>query len=108
MDRETFEKLTSAAQNRVANQQKKESAYLNGQNSKTEKNTPPVTVSGGENTSKNNDFTPKSRSGEILNLLNLKNISLDSERALIMGVLLLLAHENADEWLILALIYVML
>lgn len=50
----------------------------------------------------------KSRSKELINLLNLKNISLDSERALIMGILLLLANEEADEWLILALIYVML
>lgn len=100
MDRDTFEKLTNAAQNRVINQQKKESAYTNP----APKDPEPQPQSQEHNVNQR----PKSRSKELLGLLNLKNISIDSERALILGVLLLLANEEADEWLILSLIYVML
>ena len=101
MDKETFDKLTSAAQSRVINQQKRESAYTN----QTPK---PAAFETKQPQTQNVNLTPKSRSKELLGLLNLKNISLDSDRALILGVLLLLAHEEADEWLILSLIYVML
>lgn len=98
MDREAFEKLTNAAEKRVINQQKRESAYTNPKSDNPIPNKP----------QDNNATHPKSRSKELINLLNLKNISLDSDRALIMGILLLLANEDADEWLILSLIYIML
>ncbi len=101
MDRDTFEKLTSAAQNRVINQQRKESSYTNPKQKELEPEHSKAQES-------NINTRPKSRSKELLGLLNLKNISIDSERALILGILLLLANDEADEWLILSLIYIML
>ena len=50
------------------------------------------------------------RSGgfDLLRMLNFKNISMDSDRSLIIAVMLLLMGETGDELLLLALIYIML
>jgi hypothetical protein len=50
--------------------------------------------------------TPKKRN--ILELINLKNLVLDDDRILLVSLCLLLSHEEADELLIMALIYIML
>ena len=50
---------------------------------------------------KNNGF-------DILKMFNFKNIQLDSDRVLIIAVLLLLMGDSSDELLMLALIYIML
>ena len=44
----------------------------------------------------------------LLELLNFKNIALDNDRIIILALCLLLSSEEADELLILALIYIML
>ncbi len=44
----------------------------------------------------------------IMRLLNFKNLEMDSDRVLLAGLLLLLTGEEADEMLLLALIYIML
>lgn len=44
----------------------------------------------------------------ILELINLKNLVLDDDRILLVSLCLLLSHEEADELLIMALIYIML
>lgn len=49
---------------------------------------------------------PKKRN--ILELINLKNLVLDDDRILLVSLCLLLSHEEADELLIMALIYIML
>ena len=51
---------------------------------------------------------PKPKSKDLLGLLNFKNIELDSDRIIIIALALLLCAEEADEMLILALIYIML
>jgi hypothetical protein len=44
----------------------------------------------------------------LLELLNFKNITMDNDRITILALCLLLSSENADELLLLALIYIML
>ena len=44
----------------------------------------------------------------IMRLLNFKNLEMDSDRVLLAGLLLLLTGEEADEMLLLAIIYIML
>lgn len=44
----------------------------------------------------------------ILELIDLKNFTLDNDSRLLLGILLLLSSEDADELLILALVYIML
>lgn len=51
----------------------------------------------------------KSRGGfDILRMFNFKNITMDSDRVLILAVLLLLAGNSSDELLLFALVYIML
>ena len=52
----------------------------------------------------------KNRSNKLnlLELLNFKNITMDNDRITILALCLLLSSENADELLLLALIYIML
>ncbi len=50
----------------------------------------------------------KNRGAELLNMLNFKGIDMDADRALILGMMLLLISQSDDELLILALIYIML
>ena len=45
---------------------------------------------------------------DILRMLDLKNITMDSDRVLILAVLLLLSSESEDRLLLLALVYIML
>lgn len=54
------------------------------------------------------DPPPKAKSKDLLGLLNFKNIELDSDRIIIIALALLLCSEEADELLIMALIYIML
>lgn len=49
-----------------------------------------------------------SKKRNILELINLKNLVLDDDRILLVSLCLLLSHEEADELLIMALIYIML
>ena len=49
-----------------------------------------------------------SQKRNILELINLKNLVLDDDRILLVSLCLLLSHEEADELLIMALIYIML
>lgn len=52
---------------------------------------------------------PQKQGGfDLLRLFNFNNISLDSDRVLIIAVLLLLMSESSDELLLFALIYIML
>ena len=64
---------------------------------------------------KNSDARPKSipktkavKSNNILNFLNFKGIKMDNDRLIILAICLLLAGEETDELLMLALIYIML
>lgn len=50
----------------------------------------------------------KSPFSRILELIDLKNFTLDNDSRLLLGILLLLSSEDADELLILALVYIML
>lgn len=54
------------------------------------------------------EIPPKKKSKDLLGLLNFKNIELDSDRIIIIALALLLCAEEADELLIMALIYIML
>ena len=64
---------------------------------------------------KSSDAIPKSipktkavKSNSILNFLNFKGIKMDNDRLIILAICLLLAGEETDELLMLALIYIML
>lgn len=48
------------------------------------------------------------KNGNILNFLNFKGLKMDNDRLIILAVCLLLAGEETDELLMLALIYIML
>lgn len=50
----------------------------------------------------------KPRGLNLLNMLDLKSINMDSDRALILALVLLLSGEETDELLSLALLYIML
>lgn len=54
------------------------------------------------------DAAPPQRRKSILELINFKNMEIDNDRSLLMGILLLLSGESTDELLMLALIYIML
>ncbi len=83
--REDFAKM-----NEQAAQRAQRSAPKSAPKKETEKNPP----------------TPKSK--DLLGLLNFKNIELDSDRIIIIALALLLCADEADELLIMALIYIML
>ena len=48
------------------------------------------------------------KNSSILNFLNFKGIKMDNDRLIILAICLLLANEDTDELLMLALIYIML
>lgn len=50
----------------------------------------------------------KTKHNSILNFLNFKDIKMDNDRLIILAICLLLAGEETDELLMLALIYIML
>ena len=54
-----------------------------------------------------NNFKPSNR-GNLLELINFKNIKMDNDRLIILSLCLLLSNEQADDLLLLALIYIML
>lgn len=63
------------------------------------------------NPQKNNNKSAKNGflgGGNLLNLLNLKNMKMDNDRLIILAVCLLLSGEDVDELLMLALVYIML
>ena len=94
MDNVTSEELQRAAE-RVRDMQRR-AAAIGGKsaNAQSEKPQPKSTL-------------PLKRKS-ILDLINFKNMDIDSDRSLLMGILLLLSGENTDELLLLALIYIML
>lgn len=47
-------------------------------------------------------------SGRLLQMLNFKNFEFNSDTSLLLGILFLLSSQEADEMLVLALIYIML
>lgn len=51
---------------------------------------------------------PKKKGRDLLEMFNFKNLELDSDRIIIIALALLLSAEEADELLIMALIYIML
>lgn len=53
-------------------------------------------------------YSPPSNRGNLLELINFKNIKMDNDRLIILSLCLLLSAEQADELLLLALIYIML
>lgn len=84
----------------------------NPNNSKTQNsNVKKPDLSKKENSAKKENAPPQNQSSKknnILNLLNFKGIKMDNDRLIILAICLLLTGEEADELLILALIYIML
>lgn len=95
MDSFTNEELKRAA-DRVRDMQRRAAAVGGGKNNMIEKSeSKPKTVA-----------PPRRKS--ILELINFKNMEIDNDRSLLMGILLLLSGDTTDELLMLALIYIML
>ena len=93
MDNLTNEELQRAAE-RVRDMQRRASFVKN--NSNENKPAAPPTKK------------PNERRKNILDIINFKNLEIDSDISLLMGVLLMLSSETTDEILMLALIYIML
>lgn len=93
MDNLTNEELQRAAE-RVRDMQRRASFVKN--NSNENKPTAPPTKK------------PNERRKNILDIINFKNLEIDSDISLLMGILLMLSSETTDEILMLALIYIML
>lgn len=55
-----------------------------------------------------NDKKSNSNGFNLLNILNFKNLKMNNDRLIILALCLLIAGEDADELLLLALIYIML
>lgn len=94
MDNVTTEELNRAAE-RVRDMQRR-AAAVGGKNNPPEKRE--------EKT--NQTVLPRRKS--ILEFINFKNMEIDNDRSLLMGILLLLSGDTTDELLMLALIYIML
>ncbi len=95
MDNFTNEELQRAAE-RVREMQRRAAKAGGGNRNLPEKN----------ETRQNTAPAPRRKS--ILELINFKNMEIDNDRSLLMGILLLLSGESTDELLMLALIYIML
>ena len=93
MDNLTNEELQRAAE-RVRDMQRRASVVRNNAN---EKKPSTETVN-----------KPAVRRRNILDIINFKNIEIDSDISLLLGILLLLSGDSTDELLMLALIYIML
>ena len=93
MDKLTNEELQRAAE-RVRDMQRRASAVRN--NANENKPAPPSTKK------------PIESRKNILDIINFKNIEIDSDISLLLGILLMLSSETTDEILMLALIYIML
>lgn len=94
MDKFTNEELQRAAE-RVREMQRR-AANVGGNRKLPEKN------------ETRQNAAPVTRRKSILELINFKNMEIDNDRSLLMGILLLLSGENTDELLMLALVYIML
>ncbi len=94
MDNVTAEELNRAAE-RVRDMQRR-AAQAGGKNKPPEKREEKPTQM----------VLPRRKS--ILELINFKNMEIDNDRSLLMGILLLLSGDTTDELLMLALIYIML
>lgn len=108
MEEFTAEQISRAA-NRVREMQRRSVLPQNTQ-SVTKRQAPPSSEQ--KFIEQNSDLKEKKQSespfGRILKLIDLKNFSFDDDSKLILGILLLLSSAQADELLILALVYVML
>ena len=93
MDNLTNEELQRAAE-RVRDMQRRASFVKN--NSNENKPTAPPTKK------------PTERRKNILDIINFKNLEIDSDISLLMGILLMLSSDSTDEILMFALIYIML
>lgn len=94
MENVTAEELQRAAE-RVRDMQRRAAAVGGKSVTPDTKETPPKTGL-------------PARRKSILDIINFKNMEVDSDHSLLMGILLLLSGENTDELLLLALIYIML
>ncbi len=99
MDSFTAEELRQAA-DRVREMQKRASIRTNSPPNKK-----PPTTQNSEPVIEKTTLAPKRN---LLELINFKNMEIDSDRSLLMGILLLLTSDVSDEILMFALIYIMM
>lgn len=97
MNSDEYLKMQETAANRVRDMQRKANSYSAPPKEHTEEAAKPSAPP-----------TKKGKGAELLKMLNLNSIGMDSDRALIAAMMLLLVSESDDELLVLALLYVML
>ncbi len=97
MNSDDYLKMQETAANRVRDMQRKANSY--SAPPKEQKEEPPKAAA---------PIIKKGKGAELLKMLNLNSIGMDSDRALIAAMMLLLVSESDDELLVLALLYVML
>lgn len=97
---DNFEQQRIEAEQRVRDMNRiyreKAGIQINTKNKTTEKETIKEISSG------------KKRPTELLKMLKLDSLKSDPDRLLLLGLFLLLSSEEADEWLLYALLYIML
>ncbi len=99
MDSFTAEELRQAA-DRVREMQRRAAISAN---SSSDQKTPVAQISAPK---KDNNPIPIRKN--LLELINFKNMEIDADRSLLMGILLLLTSDATDEILMFALLYIMM
>lgn len=109
MDSDEYYRMQESAEQRVRNMNRRAQSYTahHGQPPQQSRGTeaPPPER---ERQEPPKPKPPEKRGAQLLKMLNLKGIDLDTDRALIIGMMLLLLSESDDEYLIFALLYIML
>lgn len=98
MDSDEYLRQQKLAADRVKNMQKRAEAFT----APPEKEKPPAQISPAP------PMVKQRRGNELLRILDLKNMEMNSDRALIVGMMMLLLSEGDDELLNMALLYIML
>lgn len=110
MDSDEYYKMQESAERRVRNMNRRAQSYTSQQN-QSEQRQHSASEKPTEEQKREEPQKPKpteKRGLQLLKMLNFKGIELDTDRALIIGMMLLLLSESDDEYLILALLYIML
>lgn len=100
MNSEEYMKMQQSAADRVRDMQKRANTYTAPERAEKAAPAPPPAPPVRKGI--------LSKGGELLKMLNFSGIEMDSDRALIAAMMLLLVSESEDELLILALLYIML
>lgn len=108
MDADEYLRMQESAADRVRNMKRRADSYTSASREKTSPSAYKPSETQENRTTQTQSKGFMGRGAELFRMLNFKGIDMDSDRALITGMMLLLLSEGDDELLILALLYIML